>query len=151
MRSLSSSRPKKPLLILLVDDHKMGLSARRSVLEELGHRTVAASSPEEALNNQAWLECDLLVTDYKMPRINGVELIRRLHEQRPAVPVILISGYADSIGLNERDSGASTVIQKNANEVSHLVRAVNRLVNVKPARKPASRQTAASKNQRKSG
>jgi hypothetical protein len=53
------------------------------------------------------------------------------------VPVILISEFVDALGLNEENTGADAVIQKSANEVSHLIRAVGRLLRRKPAKKPA--------------
>jgi hypothetical protein len=50
---------------------------------------------------------------------------------------VLVSGFVDALGLNEATTGADGVIQKSANEVTHLVRAVNRLMRRKPAKKPA--------------
>jgi CheY-like chemotaxis protein len=122
--------------ILLVDDNTHGLSARKNVLEELGHRIVTASSGAEALEQFEGHKFDLVVTDYKMPRMDGMELISRLRKQMPELPIILISGYVDSMGLSEESTGADVVIQKSANEVSHLVRSVNRLLRRKPAKKP---------------
>jgi FixJ family two-component response regulator len=96
--------------ILLVDDNKLGLSARK---------------------------CVLVVTDYKMPRMDGLELIAGLRKTQPDLPVILISGFVDALGLSEENTGADVVIQKSANEVSHLVRSVARLLRKKPVKKPA--------------
>jgi CheY-like chemotaxis protein len=121
-----------------VDDNKLGLSARRSVLEELGHRIATASNGVDALEQFGTRRFDLVVTDYKMPRMDGLELIIGLREIAPDLPVILISGFVDSLGLNEESTGADVVIQKSANEVSHLVRAVARLLRKKPVRKPAA-------------
>ncbi len=123
--------------ILLVDDNAHGLSARKTVLEELGHRIATAASGPDALDQFARQKFDLVVTDYKMPRMDGVELIARLRKQSPELPIILISGFVDSLGLNEDSTGADVVIQKSANEVSHLVRSVSRLLRRKPAKKPA--------------
>ncbi len=117
--------------ILLVDDNAHGLSARRCVLEELGHRIITASSGAEALEHFAAHKFDLIVTDYKMPRMDGIELIARVRKQSPAVPVILLSGFVDALGLSEANTGADVVIQKSANEVSHLVRSVGRLLRKK--------------------
>lgn len=125
-----------PARILLVDDNAHGLSARRSVLEELGHRITTAATAADALDQFHRQPFDLVVTDYKMPRMNGVELIARLRREAPVIPVILISGYVDALGLSEDNTGADAVIQKSANEVSHLVRAVNRLLRRPPAKKP---------------
>jgi CheY-like chemotaxis protein len=131
--------------ILLVDDNVHGLSARRSVLEELGHSIATAPGGTEALECLAHGTFDLVVTDYKMQSMDGLELIVRLRRQSPELPIILISGFVDSLGLSEANTGADVVIQKSANEVSHLVRAVARLLRRKPARKAAGSEVTKAK------
>jgi CheY-like chemotaxis protein len=123
--------------ILLVDDNANGLKARKMVLEELGYKIVTASNGQDALAQFLPKVFCLVVTDYKMPRMDGLQLIAHLREQEPELPIILISGFADTLGLNEENTRADVVIQKCANEVSHLVRAVSRLLRPKAARKPA--------------
>jgi CheY-like chemotaxis protein len=136
-----NSAPISQARILLVDDNTNGLSARKSVLQELGHKIVTAACGADALEKYAEHKFDLVVTDYKMPRMDGLELISRLRKQTPDVPIVLISGYVDTLGLNEDSTGADAVIQKSANEVAHLVRVVNRLLRRKSAaKKPASAQ-----------
>ena len=135
--------------ILLVDDNVSGSHARKTVLEELGHKTGVASNGADALEQFARQKYDLVVTDYKMPRMDGLELIVRLRKQAPDLPIVLISGYVDALGLNEESTGADAVIQKSANEVSHLVRAVSRLLRRKPGRKPASPEPRPPKGKRK--
>ncbi len=152
MNHLNSSHSSVAVRILLVDDNKMGLAARRSVLEELGYGIVTATGGPEALELFSGSRFDLVVTDYKMPRMNGVELIERMRELTPGLPVILLSGYVEALGLDERNTGADVVIPKSANEVTHLVRSVGRLLRRKPAsaRKPAASERAAPKTRRKS-
>jgi CheY-like chemotaxis protein len=128
--------------ILLVDDNANGLSARQSVLEELGHRITTASSGAEALEQFGKHAFDLVITDFRMPKMDGLELIVRLRKQSPEVPIILISGYVDALGLSETTTGADVVIQKSANEVGHLVRSVGRLLR---KRKPAGSERSAKK------
>lgn len=133
--------------ILLVDDNANGLAARKSVLEELGYLIVTSTSGSDALEQFTAREpFDLVVTDYKMPRMDGLELIGRLRKHTPGLPIVLISGYVDTLGMNEASTGADVVIQKSANEVSHLIRSVNRLLR----RKPVQAQSAALKAKRKS-
>ncbi|MGB9606733.1 MAG: response regulator, partial [Bryobacteraceae bacterium] len=93
-------------LILLVDDNKLGLSARKALLEEQGYRVTTAASGEAALELFRRARFDLVITDFKMPGMNGIELIRAIRAERPAVPIILISGYTDALGLNELATGA---------------------------------------------
>jgi len=134
-----------------VDDNAHGLCARKSVLEELGHRISTASSGADAMEQFGSHKFDLVVTDYKMPRMDGIELIKRLRKQAPGLPVVLISGYVDSLGLNEATTGADVVIQKSANEVSHLVRSVNRLLRRKTiVKKPVQAQAGPLKVKRTS-
>jgi CheY-like chemotaxis protein len=70
--------------------------------------------------------------------MDGLELIVRLRKLRPDILIVLVSGFVDALGLNEAATGADAVIQKSANEVTHLVRAVNRLLRRKPLKKSAS-------------
>ena len=130
--------------ILLVDDNLGGLAARKAVLDELGHKTRCVSGAAEALELLAAQKFDLVVTDYKMPKMDGLELIRRIRKQEIQVPVVLLSGFVDSLGLNEETTGADAVIQKSANEVSHLIRTVARLLRGK---KPPARAAIKAKRQ----
>lgn len=136
--------------ILLVDDNANGLKARKTVLEELGYTIVTAPNGSEALDQFGSEKFALVVTDYKMPRMDGLELIGHLRKREPNLPIILISGFADALGLNEDNTKADVVIQKNANEVSHLTRAVARLLRPKAARKPPRSAGGSSKPKRHS-
>src|ERR1700733_5117856 len=137
--------------ILLVDDNSLGLAARRSVLEELGHRVLTSGTAAEALELCGKHGFDIVVTDYKMPKMNGVELISRLRKLHPASAVILISGFTDALGLDEANTGADIVLQKSNNEVPQLIRAVNRLLRKKqqPPKKPTGSQTGSKAEKRK--
>src|SRR5215469_2715004 len=92
--------------ILIVDDHRLGLLARRAVLEELGHTVHCLSAPGEALDFCARNTIDLVVTDYRMPGMDGVEFIRELRAGGHKVPVILISGFSETLGFNPSNTGA---------------------------------------------
>ena len=137
--------------ILLVDDNKLGLAARKSVLEELGYGITTAVEGKEALEQFAREKFDLLITDYKMPRMNGVELIRKIRELAPEMPIIMISGYAEALGFTEANTGADAVIAKSANEVQHLVRSVSRLLRRVAPKKPAAWQPSKAKAKAQSG
>ena len=128
--------------ILLVDDNKLGLSARKCVLEELGHAITTASNGADALEQFGKEKFDMVVTDYKMPKMDGIELIANLRKQSPELPVVLISGFVDALGLSEDSTGADVVIQKSNNEVTHLVRSVARLLKRKPEGTPPKKSAA---------
>jgi len=138
--------------LLLVDDNPHGLVARRTVLEELGYVVHTGSSGEEALKLLAAHKVDLVITDFRMPKMDGVELIARMREFRSDLPVILLSGFVEPLGLTEKSTGADIVLSKSAGEVGLLVRSVRRLLNRQPPRKPlASEQAAGSKRERNIG
>src|SRR5690348_15406126 len=84
--------------ILLVDDNVSGSNARKTVLEEIGHKISVASSGADALEQFSKQKYDLVVTDYKMPRMDGLELIVRLRKQEPGIAIILVSGFVDTLG-----------------------------------------------------
>lgn len=130
--------------ILLVDDNKDGLIVRRSVLEELGFRVEISPSAEDALKMAADASFDVIVTDYKMPNMTGIELIQRVRKSDPNARVILLSAFVDPLGLTEENTGADSVVMKTNREPQHLIRAVKRLLNRPAPRKPPGTQTARS-------
>ncbi len=137
MGSASSTSPQRiSARILLVDDNRMGLMARKSVLEELGCRIKTIGAAAEALEWLGRESCDLVITDYRMPGVKGAEFIGRIRELKPSLGVILISGFTDSLGLNEKNTGADVVIQKSSHEVAHMIRAVRSLLRDRRRKKP---------------
>ncbi|PZU09867.1 MAG: sensor histidine kinase [Sphingomonas sp.] len=88
--------PIEPRTILVVDDDPLVLGNTVALLEDLGHRIMTASSGAEALDRLTFDAVpDLVVTDQLMPGMTGLELINRLALERPDLPVLLVSGYAD--------------------------------------------------------
>jgi len=140
MRKTTDTASPSELRVLLIDDNLNGLLARKVVLEQEGFLVTTCNSPEEALRHFSAGPYDIVVTDYRMPRMNGVELIAEFRKLRAEVPIVLVSGMVDVLGLNETNTGANAVISKNATEVSHMVRAVNRLARKPAPKKPASSQ-----------
>jgi two-component system, response regulator, stage 0 sporulation protein F len=122
--------------ILLIDDNRNGLAARRSVLEAEGYAVTACSSPKDAIELFGGGEFHLVITDYRMPVMNGTEVIEVLRKQRPDVRVVLMSGMVEVLGLNEQNTGADAVVAKNNTEVPNMVRTVSRLL--RNSRKPAT-------------
>jgi CheY-like chemotaxis protein len=143
---MQASRAKRrvPASILLVDDNKSGLAARKAILEEQCFQVVTAANGDDALVQFVSGSFDLVVTDFKMPKMNGTELIRRLREAQPGVRIVLLSGCVASHGLDEGSTGADVVLAKGPNEVTHLVRAVNRLLTKRTARRPPRKAGGAS-------
>jgi len=101
--------------ILLVDDEDMIIEFARMVLEEAGYRISAALDGHGALEmfSSRPDEFDLLVTDMAMPKMDGLELVRRCLAIRPGLPVILCSGYGDQLSRDQaRESGVRIYLGK---------------------------------------
>jgi signal transduction histidine kinase len=91
--------PTRPLSILLVDDEPLVRTATAEMLRELGHSVREAAAGADALAVLPGLACDIVVTDYKMPRMDGAELAERIKALDPALPVLLITGYTGAADL----------------------------------------------------
>ena len=126
--------------ILLVDDNRDGLLVRRSLLEEIGCCVQIALNGEEGLKLFLAGKFDVVVTDYRMPRMNGVELIQRIRKINPNARIVLLSKLVEPLGLTEENTGADAVIAKSSSEPAHLQRWVKRLSNRALQRKPPASQ-----------
>jgi len=80
--------------ILFVDDHEVLARLSCEILEMQGYRAVSAYNGEDALRKFDQEDFDILVTDFRMEGMNGVELARKVHEKHPEVPVIIVTGYS---------------------------------------------------------
>ncbi|MEO8547309.1 MAG: ATP-binding protein [Sphingomicrobium sp.] len=85
----------RPATILLVDDEDVVRIATADMLEDVGYEVVQADSGAAALGLlRGGQPIDLIVTDYLMPGMNGVELIRHARNIVPSILVLIISGYS---------------------------------------------------------
>jgi two-component system response regulator (stage 0 sporulation protein F) len=101
--------------ILLVDDQRDIVRLLHSTLQTLGHQLdiVDAPSGEEALLEASRRKFDLLVADYLLPGISGVELMRKMRLRNPDLKVIFISGMTQRKARNEMlSAGAVAMFDK---------------------------------------
>lgn len=87
--------------ILFVDDHEVLARLSCEILEMQGYRAVCAYSATEALDKFEKEKFDILVTDFRMEGMNGLELARQIHQRDPQVPVIIVTGYGPVDGGND--------------------------------------------------
>jgi CheY-like chemotaxis protein len=86
--------------VLLVDDEELVRMSTADMLAMFGYHVAEAGSAEEAVRLvRGGLRPDLLVTDHLMPGMNGAELARKLRADRPELPVLIVSGYAEAEGV----------------------------------------------------
>ncbi|CDN55553.1 Sensor/response regulator hybrid [Neorhizobium galegae bv. officinalis bv. officinalis str. HAMBI 1141] len=92
-----AATPRGRLTILAVDDDALVLMNTTLMLEDLGHTVIEAYSGTDALKElrSGAHDIDLVITDHSMPRMTGSELAAVIREERPGLPVVLATGYAE--------------------------------------------------------
>ena len=102
-----------PLKVLLVDDHAEVRSTTAAVLQDSGHQVVEASNGAEALIILKKRKCDfdLMITDYAMPHLSGVDFLREARLLCPDVPALLITGYAESEMIRDKPDDVETLLK----------------------------------------
>ena len=79
--------------VLFVDDHEVLARLSCEILEMQGYRAVSAYNASDALQKFDQENFDILVTDFRMEGMNGLELARKIRAKKPDVPVIIVTGY----------------------------------------------------------
>jgi CheY-like chemotaxis protein len=89
--------------ILFVDDEKLLVETARAMLGRLGYEVVATTDPSEALSifSGEPERFHLVITDYTMPNMTGVDLAKDLMRIRPDIPIILCTGYTEMISRDQ--------------------------------------------------
>lgn len=82
--------------IIIIDDDVQVLRSLCFLLETEGYRVITFSSAAQLLEQRELPEDACLVVDYRLPVINGLDLLARLRERFPHVPALLITGYPDA-------------------------------------------------------
>lgn len=101
--------------VFLADDHAVLRHGLQLMLESTGRMTVVGTAGDglEVLGSPALASCDVLILDLNLPRLSGSEVLRRLRERRPELPVIVLSMYAeDVVGLRVLREGAAAYLSK---------------------------------------
>jgi DNA-binding NtrC family response regulator len=121
--------------ILVVDDEKSIRNTMKDILEYEGYEVILAEKGEEAVSAAESNNCDVIFCDIKMPGMDGIEILDKLQEKHPEIPVIMISGHGTIDAVVECiKKGAYDFIEKpldlnrilisirNATEKTELVR-----------------------------
>jgi DNA-binding NtrC family response regulator len=96
--------------VLIVDDNVQLAENIAEILEFDGHRTDVAVSAEEALSKLPIYSPEVVVTDYRLPGMNGAQLVRRLRSAGVRARAVVISAHTDDSTIQEAtDAGAQFV------------------------------------------
>jgi signal transduction histidine kinase len=96
-------RHHKGAVILLVDDDSAVREVTAFMLRELGYVILEAGSGGAALDLLDGANVDLVVLDFAMPGMNGMEVAKQVHSRFPTLPVLFITGFADQSALGKVD------------------------------------------------
>ncbi|MFP4204924.1 MAG: sigma-54-dependent transcriptional regulator [Spirochaetaceae bacterium] len=111
--------------VLIVDDEKNIRQGLGKALEMDGHHVLLAEDGQEALDIIHEEEVDLIIADLRMPRLSGEELLRRVVDQWPTIPVIILTGHGTiETAVQAMRDGAFDFLTKpvNLDRLSLLVR-----------------------------
>ena len=99
--------------ILVSDDELSMRQFLEILLKKEGHEVLCAPDGQEALSRFQDNPVDLVITDIKMPRMDGLDLLRKMKEQRPNLPVIMVTAYASpEDAISAMKSGAYDYLTK---------------------------------------
>jgi len=105
--------------VLIVDDSPSVLAALKDILDELGFAVTSASNGEEAYTQVENTKFNMIITDLKMPIMDGIEFIERAKQLSNCkfVPIVMLSSVDDEEKVaSARKAGISTFIKKPINE-----------------------------------
>lgn len=135
--------PDEPIVVLAVDDLEQNLRLLDAVLSPRGFSVVTASSGEEALEQLARHDVDLVLLDIMMPGIDGYEVCRRIRSvpQWRFLPVVMITASGDQEKRHALEAGADDFVSKPFDQ-AELIARVASLARLKRYHDTIERQAA---------
>jgi len=82
-------------LVLIVDDDDMVRATTVDLVESLGYRTASVANADDALQLVTGDRFDAVLTDVRMPGMNGFQLAKCIRAIKPELPIICVTGHAD--------------------------------------------------------
>lgn len=126
---------RRRTIIAVVDDDYSVLRSLESLLDSADYTARLFTSGTELLDSGCLAEIDCLVTDVDMPGMDGFELIRRIHLVRPGLPMIVITGYPDTLKRLPHLDGAEPRFFTKPFQPSELLAAIAESVSCGPERR----------------
>jgi CheY-like chemotaxis protein len=121
--------------ILVVEDDLLNRDLICKVLRKEGHQVVEACDGAIALEILQVLAFDLVITDFVMPKLNGIEFVEHLHSLQPRIPIIFITGFLSVISGKTILDDVAEVLAKPF-ELDVLRSTVHRLLDSTPYSAP---------------
>jgi CheY-like chemotaxis protein len=121
--------------ILVVEDDLLNRDLICKVLRKEGHRVIEACDGAIALEIVQVLAFDLVITDFMMPKLNGIKFVEHLHSLQPRMPIIFITGFLSVISGKTILDDVAEVLAKPF-ELDVLRSTVHRLLDSTPYSAP---------------
>jgi CheY-like chemotaxis protein len=114
MTAIHTTRWSAPVQrILLAEDDDLSRKFLVALFTRMGYDVIATTTGTEAAEKLGREHIDMLVTDYQLPGLDGLHLLRTLRARDRSTPVILISGFlSDTVEQEARDAGVSAILRK---------------------------------------
>ena len=121
--------------IMVVEDDRLNRALLSKVLRQEGYQVLEACDGDIALKILQTLPCDLVITDFLMPMLNGIEFVEQLRSLQPQIPIILITGYLSAISDKKIVDEVAEILAKPF-EPRVLRSSVHRLLDATPHATP---------------
>jgi len=102
------------LNVVIVDDDHMVLQVYAQAMDVAGHASIVFDCPQQALKyvREYGADVDMIITDFHMPRMNGLEFIHEVRELGYDMPIIISSGYVEEVDLDQTAIYNARVVAK---------------------------------------
>ena len=144
-RTTRDSAALAPCEVLVIDDEQLVRAHLRRALELRGYRVDEAGSGEAGLARFAASSPDVIVLDFMMGDMTGVDVIRRIRESGSRVPIVLSSGYLDASSERDLDPASFQAFLRKPYRTEDLMLAIEQARALAPSRTGADR-TSVSRN-----
>jgi response regulator RpfG family c-di-GMP phosphodiesterase len=114
------------LIAVAVDDEPMILTLIEEIAREASIRVISFSDPEDAISFISVNEVDMVFTDYRMTKIDGISFVREIRKTSPDIPILMVTVFDDyNIMIEAIKAGATEFVPKPINAVEFLARIRN--------------------------
>jgi CheY-like chemotaxis protein len=121
--------------VLVVEDDRSNRDLISKVLRQDGYQVLEACDGAIALEMLQTLRCDLVITDFLMPKLNGIKFVEQLLSLQPRIPIILITGYLSALSSTPIVDKVAEVLAKPF-DLNVLRSTVRRLLDTTPHATP---------------
>ena len=118
---------EKGVHVLVVEDEPLAAGQMARYLEAKGYRASTVGDGLAGLRVHRKDPADIVVTDLRMPHLDGYEFIRELRRDNPDLPIIVVTGHMRMEGGEEEQTGAAVVLKKPIN-LRELAQTVERML-----------------------